>query len=136
MPSCSRHLNVTCLGDDLYDCQPVCEAMLAAGCNFLLTCKSDSHKTLYEYVEKASSNTVKTVVVAWRKGKKKYTDTYRFINKVPIRDSKNALQVNWCELVATNSAGNRVYKKAFVTDHLMSEENISEFVEAGRARWK
>ena len=39
------------LGDDLYACQPVCQAMLDAGGDFLLTAKPGSHKTLYEYLD-------------------------------------------------------------------------------------
>ena len=38
------------LGDDLYACQPICQAMLDSGGDFLLTAKPDSHKTLYEYL--------------------------------------------------------------------------------------
>lgn len=41
----------TILGDDLYCHQPMCERILAAGCHFLLTCKPESHPTLYEWLE-------------------------------------------------------------------------------------
>ena len=46
-----KSLHATFLGDDLYSRQPICEAMLAVGCHFLLTCKPDSHKALYESLE-------------------------------------------------------------------------------------
>jgi hypothetical protein len=36
------------LGDDLYACQPVCEAVLAQGGHFLFTCKPSSHQTIQE----------------------------------------------------------------------------------------
>ena len=36
-------------GDDLYACQPVCQAMLDAGGDFLLACKPSSCKTLCEH---------------------------------------------------------------------------------------
>ncbi len=42
---------VTLLGDDLYSHQPFCEAVLAAKFHFILTCKPESHKTLYEEVK-------------------------------------------------------------------------------------
>jgi hypothetical protein len=41
---------VTLLGDDLYSNQPLCECALKHGFNFILTCKPDSHTTLYERV--------------------------------------------------------------------------------------
>ena len=58
------------------------------------------------------------------------------MNQVPLRDSDDALQVNWCELVTTNAVGKIVYKNAFVTDHLINEKNVVAMVAAGRARWK
>ena len=42
-------LGVTVLGDDLYCKQPLCEAFIREGLNFILVCKPDSHKTLYEW---------------------------------------------------------------------------------------
>jgi len=132
-----RELGVTFLGDDLYDCQPICQAMLDEQCHFLLTCKPDSHKTLYEWVSGLEViDKVATVVVNRRHGKKHYVDTYRFANQVPLRDSDDALLVNWCELVTTNENGKVTYKNAFVTDHLITEKNIIDMVKAGRARWK
>lgn len=132
-----HELGVTFLGDDLYACQPICQVMLDEQCHFLLTCKPDSHKTLYEYVLGLETiNKVTTINVNSRHGKKQYADTYRFVNQVPLRDSDDALLVNWCELVTTNEKGTVVYKNAFVTDHLITKNNIAEMVKAGRARWK
>ncbi len=81
-------------------------------------------------------NKVQTVIINRRQGKQHYIDTYRFVNQVPLRDSDDALQVNWCELVTTNAVGKVVYKNAFVTDHRIKEKNIVDIVAAGRARWK
>src|SRR5215510_8790975 len=41
---------VTFLGDDLYSNQPFCALVLQHRCNFILTCKPDSHPTFYERV--------------------------------------------------------------------------------------
>lgn len=132
-----KSLNATFLGDDLYSRQPTCEAMLAVGCHFLLTCKQDSHKALYESLEeRVLENKVTTLSVEWRHGKKKYTNTYRFANQLSLREGDDALLVNWCELITTDSSGKCVYKNTFVTDHLLTETNVARFVEAGRARWK
>lgn len=132
-----RELGVTFLGDDLYDCQSICQAMLDEQCHFILTCKPNSHKTLYEWVSELDTiGKVTTVHVNWRHGKKHYVDTYRFINQVPLRDTDDALLVNWCELVTTNENAKVTYRNAFVTDHLITTENIIDVVKAGRARWK
>src|SRR5258708_31938714 len=42
------------LGDDLFACQPICEAVLASGADFLFTAKPDSHKTLYDFMNGAT----------------------------------------------------------------------------------
>tara|TARA_B100000315_G_C14247176_1_gene437999 strand:- start:162 stop:635 length:474 start_codon:yes stop_codon:yes gene_type:complete len=58
------------------------------------------------------------------------------MNKVPIRDSKDALLVNWVELVITNEKGKVIYKNSFATNHEITAENVEQIVEAGRCRWK
>jgi hypothetical protein len=132
-----RALGVTILGDDLYCKQPLCEAFVRQGLNFILVCKPDSHKTLYEWVAGlAATGDVQTLEVKRRQGKHRYTDTYRFVNQVPLRDGEGALEVNWCELTTTRDDGKVVYKNAFATNHQITEANVAEIVRNGRARWK
>lgn len=132
-----RSLGITFLGDDLYAHQPICEAILAEQCHFLLTCKPDSHKILYEWVDDlARIGKIETHTVHWRHGKKQFIDIYRFVNEVPLRDGDDAMHVNWCELVTTNEAGKTIYTNTFATDHVLSIKNIVDVVKAGRARWK
>jgi hypothetical protein len=132
-----RALGVTVLGDDLYCKQPLCEAFIREGLNFILVCKPDSHTTLYEWVAGlAATDDVQTLEVNRRRGKRRYTDTYRFVNRVPLRDGEGALEVNWCELTTTRDEGKVVYKNAFATPHPITEANVADLVRAGRARWK
>jgi len=130
-------LGVTVLGDDLYCKQPLCEAFIREGLNFILVCKPDSHKTLYEWVAGlAVTGGVHVMEVERRKGKYHYTDTYRFADRMPLRDGEGALEVNWCELTTTRDDGKVVYKNAFATNHPITEANVTEVVRDGRARWK
>ena len=130
-------LGVTILGDDLYCKQPLCEAFIREELNFILVCKPDSHQTLYEWVAGLeATGDVEMLEVKRRKGKKRYTDTYRFVNQVPLRDGEDALDVNWCELTTTRDDGKVVYKNAFATHHQITKANVVEIVRAGRARWK
>ena len=132
-----RPLGITILGDDLYCKQPLCEAIRQQGLNFILVCKADSHKTLYEWVAGlAATDDVQTLCIERRQGKRTYTDTYRFVNQVPLRDADEALQVNWCELTTTRDDGKLTYHNAFATNHTISTANVAEIVRAGRARWK
>jgi hypothetical protein len=128
---------VTYLGDDLYCHQPHCERVLGQHAHFFFTCKPDSHSTLYEWVADFSRNgCVPTVVRTRRMGKKSFTDTYRYVNQVPLRNSDDALMVNWCELVTTNAEGDVVFRNAWATSHRITDDNVAALVAAGRARWK
>jgi hypothetical protein len=132
-----RALGVTVLGDDLYSRQPLCEAILEQGLNFILVCKPDSHTTLYEWVDGlATAGDVQTLIRKRRRGKKTETDTYRFVNQVPLREGEDALQVNWCELTTTRADGTVVYKNAFASNHAITPDTVVDIVTAGRARWK
>jgi hypothetical protein len=84
----------------------------------------------------AATGDVQTLEVKRRQGKYRYTDTYRFVNQVPVRDGEGALDVNWCELTTTRDDGKVVYKNAFATNHRITEANVADIVRDGRARWK
>jgi hypothetical protein len=72
--------------------------ILDEGLDFILTCKEESHKTLYEYVEFLREDTKTLIVRRWT-GRRFLVDTYRFLNGVPLRNGEDALDVNWCELL-------------------------------------
>lgn len=127
---------ITLLGDDLYSRQPLCEAALDAGLNVLFVCKPSSHRTLYEWLEGPAAQTVDSLSVERRKGKKRETDTYRFAQALPLRDGEDALRVNWCELTSTDSDGNTLYHNAFISNLPIHADNAVALIAAARARWK
>ena len=71
-----------------------------------------------------------------RQGKRTFTDTYRWVNQVPLRDGEDALQVNWCEATTTDEHGKVTYQNAFATNHAITAHNVAQIVRDGRARWK
>lgn len=130
-------VKITILADDLYSRQPICAAILDEGWNFILVCKPDSHKTLYEWVnELQTMGEVQSLTVQRRLGKQTFTDTYRFASQVPIKDGDKVLQVNWCELTTSRQDGVVLFKNAYCTHHEITKNNVAEIVAAGRARWK
>ena len=128
-----RSMAITVLGDDLYCHQPFCEALRFHSFNFILTCRPDSHKTLYRHLDGIALPTV--ICKRWT-GKTEETYTYRYINQVPLRSGDDALLVNWCELTVTRADGKQLYKNAFATSHLISDQTVSAIVQSGRTRWK
>jgi hypothetical protein len=128
---------ITFLGDDLYCHQPFCHQVLAQGCHFLFVCLPPSHATLYEWVADFERvGAISTRVVTRWTGTQHITDTYRYLNDLPLRDGDDARLVGWCELTTTDAAGRVVYRNAWATSHAVTAENVVALVAAGRSRWK
>jgi len=129
---------VTLSGDDLYCKQPFCELALDKKFNFLLVCKPESHKTLYERIESLETDgslSELTVHCLTKDGLEVYT--YRYANGVPLRAGEDALLVNWCEVVVTEgSDGDVLYHNTFATSHQVTDRTIHSIICNGRAHWK
>lgn len=135
-----KELGITLLGDDLYARHPLCEMLHQMGINYIFTCKPESHVKLYEELKVFEDNWRMTSLTIKRtKGKKTirtYTDTYRFVNYVPIRGTVDAVLAHWCELVTTDENGSVVFINSYITSHEITKDNIVEIIQAGRTRWK
>ena len=121
------------LGDDLYACQPVCQAMLDAGGDFLLTAKPASHQTLYEYLDGIRLPSRRVTAGA---GSRRRVHRYRWMTDLPIRDGDDALRVNWLEITSARPNGKVTYRGTFVTSLPATRDNIAELADCARARWK
>jgi len=130
--------SLTLLGDDLYSHQPLCEHCLAHQLSFIFTCLPESHVALYDWLGYLDANgEVKTLEQAQWNKRTKELYRYRYVNQMPLRDTQPALLVNWCELTLVRASDGKVlYDNAFVTDHPLTPETVSQVVRAGRSRWK
>jgi hypothetical protein len=75
------------------------------------------------------------VVRRWN-GKYSEIYTYKYANEVPLRDTDDALMVNWVEFTITKEDGKVLYKNAFITNHKITDRNVETIVSGGRSRWK
>jgi hypothetical protein len=128
-----RHLRPVFLGDDLFACQPIATAVQQAGGNFIFTCKPASHPTITEYLNGAEPEEFRQTTVI--RGKRT-TTIHRWLSAVPMRDTKDALSVNWFSIEIQNAKGKRTYHNSFVTDLPVTSGNVAELAACGRARWK
>ena len=55
---------------------------------------------------------------------------------MPLKDSDDALLVNWCELTVSQPDGKVVYKNSFATNHPITAQTVADIVLTGRTRWK
>ncbi len=121
------------LGDDLFACQPIAEAVLAAAADFLFTAKPDSHKTLYDFMNGA---VLDELTVRRKEGGRTLTMRYRWFAGAPLRDGADALAVNWISVTITDVKGKTTYDGAFVTSLPVTSETVAEIAACARARWK
>lgn len=128
-----RDLRPIILGDDLFACQPICEAVRASGGDFLFTAKPQSHKALYDFMQGAVCEELSQTR---KEGAKKLDFHYRWFSGAPLREEQPALDVNWLGLTIRDAKGKSVYDGAFVTSLAVSRENVVEIAACARARWK
>jgi len=139
--SIEQDIATTALGDDLYSRQPVMEEILEQGLHFVLVCKRESHPWLYDWTDNldvGKSNEDMHILTRreWN-GKSHLVSTFKYANNVPLKESKDSLIVNWCEVTVTNEeTGKDVYHNAFITDHLVTQDNVFQIILSGRTRWK
>jgi hypothetical protein len=130
---------VTILADDLHCHQPLCESLLKHKMHFILTCKPESHETLYEELAllEQVEGAISTKVVRQWTGRHHERWVYRWAEHLPLRGDAKTLSVSWCELTIYNeTTDEQVYHSAWATDHRLNEQSVVEVVSNGRSRWK
>jgi hypothetical protein len=121
------------LGDDLFACQPMAEAIAGAGGDFLLTAKPASHKALHDFMQGAQLD---EHTVTQKTTGKRLTHRYRWFEDAPLRDGQDAMLVNWVGVTITDAKGHVTYDNAFVTSLPVTRDIVAEIVACARARWK
>jgi hypothetical protein len=130
--------NVTFLGDDLYSNQPFCAVVLHHRCNFILTCKPDSHPKFYERLAFWQA-TDAMAACEGRRFNGRFTEVTRvhYLNDVRLRNGDDALSVNWFDLTVVNAkTGAQLYHNSCITNHRLTADNVVDMAHAGRGRWK
>ena len=118
-------------GDGLMSHQPMIETAKEYGMHFLFVAKPGDHKYMFEWLNAFSS----LPVVEYTDEKKK-VHRFTWKNDVPLHGGNNAIMVNYIEYQQINPSGKVTYKNSWVTDILVTEENIKALARAGRCRWK
>lgn len=123
-------LNLTICSDALSATAPHINELKELGYHWLIVVKPEGNRTLYEWA-KGITREVKMTV-----GKNKYI--FRYVNNVPLNDTKNAPYVNFFECEWEEVKGKKTNKGCcgWTTDHEITDQNLYELMRGGRARWK
>lgn len=105
--------------------------------HYLFAAKPEDHKYMMEYLNMFCK--LSHIEFTDEQGRFHF---YAWMNDVPLNGNKETIHVNFlrCTISGKNKKGVSVeevlYKNSWVTDLLVSNENIKTLVKAGRCRWK
>ena len=136
-PLCKTN-DIVLLADDIFCHDPFCKQLMKAGVEFIFTCKPDSHETLYEWVEDFERlGTVEHLTTKKWDGKKHIISDYRIARQVPLRNTDDALYLNFFEsTVHCEETGKILHHNAFATPIEVSVETVEDYTAQARTRWK
>jgi len=129
---------LTLLGDDLYSKTSLIKKIREKKYNYIFVCKEPSHKKLYELIEMVENlgNMDTKTSSKLNKQRKKDSYNYKYLNEVDLTGADDSIKVNWCSVEVKDEKGEIIYSGAFITDYTITDQNVEEIIEAGRARWK
>jgi hypothetical protein len=122
------HIKIIFLADGISSKGPYIKALVAGKMCYILGAKPGDHKALFKFVE----GVCEEYKYRGRDGKIHH---YRYMNNVPLNDSNPDILVNFLDYTETSAKG-KVQRFTWVTNILITKENIHEIMIGGRTRWK
>ena len=120
------------VADGLYSNAPFINNLKEERCSYIIVAKEDDHRYLYDYFWAGAGDNIGEFEVA---EKDKYLK-YRFMNKVPLNESNQDLEVNVLYFEEYNKKSKRTSKWLWVTDIAITKENAKSIMRSGRSRWR
>ena len=128
-------LNLLLGGDALFSKQPIIEQALCYKMDFLFAAKPDDHRYMMEYLD--AFPTLNRLDFFDKTGR---AHRYEWMNELPLNGHKDSIFINFlrCTVFSSNKQGEEtiLYKNSWVTNVVLSADNINTLVRAGRCRWK
>ena len=110
---------------------PQINEIKSLGYGFIINVKLSNNCSLLEWLQGVD---LQEVQLAYEKNRYRF----RYINGVPLNGNEKAPSVNFLECEVEEVKGRKIIKKKFswVTDRIITRENVFSIMQAGRARWK
>jgi len=122
-------LNVIFTSDALSAKAPYIRPIIDMEAHFIIGVNPGGNSSLFDWVKgiKLETHQVKT---------KKEILEFTFCNKIPLNDANHDLEVNFIDCVVKNLAGKISGHFSWITDFVVTKQNVHELSRGGRARWK
>jgi hypothetical protein len=122
-------LQVIFTNDALSSKAPYIRPIINMGAHFIFGVNPTGNPSLFEWLKgvKFTTHQIKT---------KKEVIELKFFNGVPLNDSNHDLEVNFIDCIVKNTAGKVIGHFSWVTDIVVTIDNVYQLSRGGRARWK
>jgi hypothetical protein len=127
------HLGFIVTEDGLSSNAPHIETLHDYECHYILGVKEGDHAYLFEQVQAAEEEGRVTHYERHDRGAG-MVHQFRFINDVPLNDSRSDVRVNFIEYWEVSQ--DKVQHFSWVTDLRVTKSNVYKLMRGGRARWK
>jgi hypothetical protein len=129
------HLKVIVVEDGLSSNGPHIRDLQRLNLRYILGAKPGDHVSLFAQLNQAAVEGKTTDIEFLDQDDKKKAHFFRFMNQVPLNKANPDLLVNVLEYWQIDK-DEKITKFSWVTDILITEENVMQLMRAGRARWK
>jgi len=124
------HLKVIMIEDALASNGPHIKTLEENTMKYIIGAKRGDHAYLFETIETSDETEYHEF-----KDEKNYLHQFRFVNNVLLNKSHPDLKVNFFEYRETSPKG-KEQNFSWITNILISKDNIFQLMKGGRARWK
>jgi hypothetical protein len=122
------HLKVIFTEDALSAKGPYLRKIQEIGAHFIVSVNPTGNPTLFEWLKgvEFENQVVNT---------KEETVRLQFYNGIPLNEAQHDLEVNFIDCLIRNKKG-KVIHFSWITDILITKDNVYQLFQGGRARWK
>ncbi len=124
------HMKFIVIEDALASNAPHIKLLQALNYRYLLGAKQTDHKFLFDWVDNTS-----TTMTHEQVDEKGVRHRFRYLNHAPLNDANFELEVNFLEYWEVKPNG-RTTHFSWVTDILITQDNLMQLMRGARARWK
>ena len=129
------HLKVIVIEDGLSSKGPHIRDLQRNNLRFILGAKPGDHEALFTQLHQAAAEGKATDIEFLDPKDRKKAHFFRFMNQVPLNKTHPDLLINVLEYWQIDE-DEKITKFSWVTDIPITEENVFQLMQAGRARWK
>ena len=124
------HMKFIVIEDALASNAPHIKLLQALNYRYLLGVKQADHKFLFDWVDNTSTTVIHELI-----DEKGVIHRFRYLNNAPLNDANFELEINFLEYWEIKPNGKTTHF-SWVTDILITQENLVPLMRGARARWK